>query len=140
MAPWRRWPRRGAVRDSGGRHSVQHEVEGPTMATADDDSFTPTAIEGGAAQGSTSSTPNGRRGPSRWFGDNTFVPTWLPSRWRHPIVSYILAVALEVAAAFITLGLVRTLPSFSFPSALILLVVALTALAWGAGPSLAATL
>ncbi len=76
----------------------------------------------------------------RWFGENTFVPEWLPAGWRRPFASYGLAGALEFAAAFATLGLVRAFPTFSFPEALIILVVAMVALTWGAGPSLAATL
>jgi signal transduction histidine kinase len=113
---------------------------GQTTAATADAPFPPTATEGGGVQGDVASAPSGWHALTRWLADNTFVPEWLPARWHYPSISYILAVALEVVAAFFTLGLVRALPSFSLPSALILLVVALTALAWGAGPSLAATL
>ena len=75
----------------------------------------------------------------RWLAENTFVPSWPPRRWRHPVTGYLLAALLEVGATLLTL-LVMASPVFSFPGMLQLFVVALVALSWGAAPSLAATL
>jgi signal transduction histidine kinase len=75
----------------------------------------------------------------RWFAANTFLPEWLPARLRHPLSGFVVAAALELLSAFCTLGLVLIFPSFSYVGTLELLVVALIALSWGAGPSLAAT-
>jgi signal transduction histidine kinase len=79
---------------------------------------------------------------SQWFVDNTFLPEWqwLPRWLRHPWSGFVLAALLQVGAALITLGLVVLLPMFSYVGTLELLVVALIALSFGAGPSLAATL
>ncbi len=76
----------------------------------------------------------------QWIDANTFRPTWLAERWRHPFAAYAAVVGLQVAVTLITVVLVRIFPTFSFPEALVILVVALAALTWGAGPSLTATL
>ena len=75
----------------------------------------------------------------RWFAENTFLPDWLPRRWRHPLSGVLAAVLLEVLAALATLGLVQLVPTFAYPGTFELLMVAVIALSWGAAPALAAT-
>jgi signal transduction histidine kinase len=81
-----------------------------------------------------------RRQPWRaaweWLRTNTFAPFWLPARWRHPAAGYLLALPLQVLAAVITRLLTASFPALTFPGPVGLLVVALVALNWGAGPSL----
>ena len=76
----------------------------------------------------------------RWFAKNTFSPYWLKGGWRHPVVSYSIAVLLELCALFVTYLLARIFPSFVFPGALTFITVTFIALSWGAGPGLIATL
>jgi signal transduction histidine kinase len=71
---------------------------------------------------------------------NTFVPTWLPRRWRHPIAGYLLAVAVQLGVAVITRLLIQFVPTFAFPGILEILAVALIAMNWGAGPGVFAAL
>lgn len=87
-----------------------------------------------------SNHPRARPGAWQWLQANTFVPHWVPARWRHPATGYILVILLQVAAAIITRVLMGFFASYSFPGILELLVVALLALSWGAGPALFATL
>ena len=79
------------------------------------------------------------RATLRWLGDNSFVIEWLPSPWRI-IAGYLLAVLLVVLATTATLLIYAMFPTFSFPSALEMMVIALVALSLGAGPSILATL
>src|SRR5260370_19082848 len=74
-----------------------------------------------------------------WVRANTFAPSWLPARLRHPALGYVAAVILEVIAVVLTL-LLTDLPTFNVPGLLVVLVVVLVALNWGGGPSLLATL
>ncbi len=74
----------------------------------------------------------------QWVRDNTFAPSWLPARLRHPALGYVAAVILEVIAVVLTL--LTDLPAFNVPGLLTILVVVLVALNWGGGPSLLATL
>ncbi len=76
----------------------------------------------------------------QWMRANTFAPSWLPTRLRHPALGYVAAVILEVIAVALTLLLIAVLPAFSLPGLLVVLVVVLVALNWGGGPSLLATL
>jgi PAS domain S-box-containing protein len=76
----------------------------------------------------------------QWFLTHTFSPTWLPQRWRHIALGYVVAVILQIVATFVTLLLVQIFPSFAFVGLLEVLAVVLVALNWGAGPSLLATL
>ncbi len=100
------------------------------------------------AQGYTDATdlPKGGRGVAhwrdlrQWLGASTFTPSWLPDRWGHPLVGYLMAVLLQAAATIVTLLLIDTVQPFLFPSLLATFIVALVALTWGAGPSLLATL
>ena len=76
----------------------------------------------------------------QWMRANTFAPSWLPTRLRHPALGYVAAVILVVIAVALTLLLIAVLPTFSLPGLLVVLVVVLVALNWGGGPSLLATL
>lgn len=76
----------------------------------------------------------------RWLLANTFAPLWLPRRWRHPLVGYLAAVLIELAAIGITLLTGQMLPVFAVQGALIILGIVLVALTWGAGPSLLSVL
>ncbi len=75
-----------------------------------------------------------------WLLAYTFVPRWVPARWRRPAIGYALAALLQVVTAAISWLCMRASPTFSYPGLLEILVVALVALSWGAGPSLLATL
>ncbi len=76
----------------------------------------------------------------RWFLVNTFAPQWLPKQWEHPIVGYIIGLALQVIAAFGTISLMHIFPTFAFSGLLEILCVAVVALNFGTGPSLLSTL
>jgi signal transduction histidine kinase len=76
----------------------------------------------------------------RWLVTNTFAPSWVPRRWNTPALGYLVALALQGLCATGTLLLLQAYPSFAFSGVLEVLVVALVALNWGAGPSLVATL
>lgn len=78
--------------------------------------------------------------PTRWLGANTFVPGWLPERWRSPLPGYLIAVLLQILAVGVMILLARAFPQFGFVEAPVTLVVMAMALTWGAGPSVAATL
>jgi signal transduction histidine kinase/PAS domain-containing protein len=75
-----------------------------------------------------------------WVRANTFAPSWLPARLRHPALGYLAAVILEVITVALTLLLMMGMPAFSLLGPLVILGVALVALNWGGGPSLLATL
>ncbi|GAC1388518.1 MAG: hypothetical protein NVS4B12_13330 [Ktedonobacteraceae bacterium] len=76
----------------------------------------------------------------RWFLVNTFAPQWLPKRWQHPIIGYLIALVLQVIAALATILMVHIFPTFIFSGLLEILSVAIIALNFGTGPSLLATL
>jgi signal transduction histidine kinase len=80
------------------------------------------------------------RRPLRWIGRNSFNPGWIGERRQHPTVGYLIATFLQLIAALATLVLVLVFPSFSFPEALPMLIVALVALNWGVACSIYATL
>jgi PAS domain S-box-containing protein len=75
-----------------------------------------------------------------WITDNTFSPGWLSGKWANPALGYITAVILQFVAIFVILTLVQIFPAFHFQSALVILVILVIALNWGAGPSLLATI
>ncbi len=111
----------------------QHDGSEPRLpSTAQPESTPPATPE--------SDHPRARPAVWRWLQTNTFVPNWVPARWRHPATGYILVILLQVAAAIVTRVLIGFFASYSFPGILELLVVALMALSWGAGPALFATL
>ncbi len=70
----------------------------------------------------------------------TSVPAWVPAPWRYPLVGYLLSAGIQAAVVSVDALLVHLFPSFAFAGLLALLVVALSALIWGAGPSLVATI
>ncbi len=76
----------------------------------------------------------------RWLMANTFVPSWWPQDQHPRAAAYLLALLLQVGAAALTLLLTHIFPTFSLPDAISILAVALAAFAWGAAPSLLATL
>ncbi len=82
----------------------------------------------------------GWRGLSRWFQDHAFSPLWLPERWRHPVLGYVMGILLAAAAVGLDLLIYMFFPNFDVPGLLVILAILLTALSWGAGPSLVATL
>jgi signal transduction histidine kinase len=77
-----------------------------------------------------------------WLSANTFVPGWLPARWRHERAGYLIAALAQVLGTLTTLLLADRFPSvphYAVLDALDLLTICLIALSWGAGPSLVAT-
>jgi signal transduction histidine kinase len=85
-----------------------------------------------------------RRQPSwaawEWLRANTFAPSWLPTRWRHPAAGYAAAPLLLTLVMVIVHLFPGPHPPHPLAGSLALLVVALVALNWGAGPSLFAVL
>jgi signal transduction histidine kinase/PAS domain-containing protein len=77
---------------------------------------------------------------ARWIATSTLQPAWLPPRWRHPAVGYVVAGVAQIITVLFTAGLGALLPGLEFRSDLPLLVTVLIALTFGAGPSLFATL
>jgi len=75
-----------------------------------------------------------------WFVINTFAPRWLHSRWSHPALGYAVAVLLQAVTVFAVSALIHVYPTFLFLADLVILVVMLIALGWGAGPSIFATI
>ncbi|GAC1473765.1 MAG: hypothetical protein PVSMB5_25490 [Ktedonobacteraceae bacterium] len=75
-----------------------------------------------------------------WLKRNTFAPRFLPGSLQHPLAGYLVAILLQILAITIMTLLLAAFPAFRFPAALMLLVVLLVALGWGAVPSIAATL
>src|SRR6266566_1493655 len=76
----------------------------------------------------------------QWMRTNTFAPSWLPARLRHPALGYLAAVLVEVIAVALTLLLRMVMPTFSLLGVLVILGVVVVALNWGGGPSLLAAL
>ncbi|HEY7347001.1 MAG TPA: PAS domain S-box protein [Ktedonobacterales bacterium] len=75
-----------------------------------------------------------------WLLANTFAPQWMPKRWHHPLLGYLAAVLLELAAASLTLLSVYHLPIFAIQGTLMILGIILCAHIWGKGPGFFATL
>lgn len=80
------------------------------------------------------------RGLRRWFKNYAFAPLWLPERWRHPLLGYAVGIILVALAVAVDVLILQFFPAFGMPGLLVLLSILLTALTWGAGPSLVATL
>ena len=76
----------------------------------------------------------------RWLQANTFTPSRLPARWRHPSAGYVLVLLAQVLVAIIVRLLCAFFPTYAFRGVVEILVVALIALNWGAGPGLFAAL
>lgn len=75
-----------------------------------------------------------------WVRANTFVPSWLPGRLRHPALGYVAAVFLEGLAATFTVLLRISVMGFGLFTLLMLSTVVVVALIWSSGPSLLASL
>ena len=75
-----------------------------------------------------------------WFRINSFSPGFLASPWSHPAFGYVAAFLLQMVTVLGIVLLLRAYPGFRFPEALLLLVVLLVSLFWGAGPGLLTTL
>lgn len=71
-----------------------------------------------------------------WLMDNSYPPSWMPERLRHPAVSYAIAVLGQLAAAGANIALLPVFPHLRFPGALGFLVTVLVALNYGPGPSI----
>ncbi len=76
----------------------------------------------------------------RWFLVNTFAPQWLPKPWQHPVVGYVIGIALQIVAALSTVLIMHIFPTFVFSGLLEILCIAIVALNFGTGPSLLSTL
>src|SRR5262245_36773690 len=98
---WRRRRRSGAMHEQEGNQGLPQEVRDPTPAATTGASSTSASTDGESTDGGVTSVRSQWRLLLHWFADNTFVPNWLPAHWRRPIASYILAVTLEVTAAFL---------------------------------------
>lgn len=75
-----------------------------------------------------------------WVRANTFAPSWLPGRLRHPALGYVAAVLLEGLAATFTVLLRVSVMGFGLFTLLMLSTIVEVALIWGGGPSLLASL
>src|SRR5215472_3563126 len=71
-----------------------------------------------------------------WMRRNSFSPHWLPAKWQLPWLGYLSAILLQGLAGLLTMARHAWSPDFVLPGVVELLVVAVVALAWGAGPSL----
>lgn len=89
-------------------------------------------------QAATDAAPALWRRARQWVADNTFRSLWLPEPIQPPSVGYLMAVALEIVAALLTLVIILIIPTFSFVSILTMFVVVVVALTWGAAPGLLA--
>ncbi|MGO8949970.1 MAG: ATP-binding protein [Ktedonobacterales bacterium] len=76
----------------------------------------------------------------RWIQGNSFASEWLPEQLRNPLVGYLVAGLIELAAAGLIFLLLSLFPSTAYYGVLALVGVVLIAFGWGAGPGLLATL
>jgi PAS domain S-box-containing protein len=76
----------------------------------------------------------------RWIQENTFSPNWLPDPLRRPLIGYLLAGLVEVAAAILMVLLTSVAPTFAFHGIFVLVGLVMIALGWGAGPGIFASL
>ncbi len=77
---------------------------------------------------------------SGWLKQHTHPPRWLPPRWQHPAVGYLVAAFLSLVAAGLTLLLEIAFPPLVWQGTLLAVVIVLVALNWGEGPSLLVTI
>ena len=68
------------------------------------------------------------------------APQWLPEWLRRPLIGYVVAVLVELAAAILIVFLLSLFPDFDYFAIFTLVGVVLVALGWGTGPGLLATL
>ncbi len=71
-----------------------------------------------------------------WFQINSFSPGFLSRPWSHPAFGYLAACLLQAMVVTAIVLILRVYPTFSFPEALMLLVILVVSLFWGAGPGL----
>ncbi len=75
----------------------------------------------------------------RWLHENTFIPLWMPRRWRPPLVGYGAAVLCQITLGLISLMILNALLEYNFSGIIQLFGVLIIALVWGVGPSFLAT-
>ena len=71
-----------------------------------------------------------------WFRVNSFSPGFLTRPWSHPAFGYLAACLLQTMAVTAIVLILRVYPTFRFPEALMLLVILVVSLIWGAGPGI----
>jgi PAS domain S-box-containing protein len=117
-------------------------MHAPSSSPSSPDPPPPQAATPGAAGGQAPPPHQRSRktwlGLAQWFQQNTFAPQWFPARFRHPLIGYLVAILVELAAASPALLLLDLFPSAAFLGILTLVGVVLIALIWGVGPSLLA--
>ncbi len=75
-----------------------------------------------------------------WFRVNSFSPGFLTRPWSHPAFGYLAACLLQTMAVAAIVLILHVDRPFRFPEALLLLVVLVVSLIWGAGPGIVTTL
>src|SRR5258707_14599253 len=85
-------------------------------------------------------SPSGWQVAWPWLQANTFAPTRLPMRLRHPAAGYLLAALVQIAVAVINRLLNQYVSTYHYHGVLEVLAVALIAMNWGAGPGVFAAL
>jgi signal transduction histidine kinase len=76
-----------------------------------------------------------------WFKANTTTPGWMPRRWRHPLVGYLVSAALTLLVIALEVIGVHTFPHVPEVAGIfVFLVILFLGLNWGAGPCLIATI
>jgi len=76
-----------------------------------------------------------------WQAQLTPITTRFPAGpLQRPVVGYLVAIMLQVLAVLCLLWLVHSNPTFHAPGDLLLLAISLTALGWGLGPAILATI
>src|SRR5215469_12459266 len=116
-------------------------MSAPVVPPTSDHDAPPFSPPAGGGQQQTPRQYSGRlwSGFIRWIQQSTFAPHWLPEQLRRPLVGYVAAVLLELAATILIVLILSSLPTFEFSPVLTLIGVVFVALIWGTGPSLLAT-
>jgi signal transduction histidine kinase len=77
---------------------------------------------------------------SRWFQVNSLAPAWIPPRWRHPLVGYVLASVLTLLTITLEFAVFHVwLQMESVAGLFVFLLVLFVGLNLGAGPCLVST-
>jgi PAS domain S-box-containing protein len=102
-------------------------------------------VDGGATAAMAIETTRGYavaawKAARRWLRTNSWLPAWVPARWRHWSAAYLAAALLQAAAITLVALISDIFPSFPFQGSLEILIIVFVALTFGAGPSLLATL
>src|SRR5262249_27255608 len=74
-----------------------------------------------------------------WLEAHTYPPRWLPPRWQHPAIGYVVAASLALIAGGLTVLLEIAFPPLVLQGTLLAVVIVLVALNWEEGPALLAT-